>query len=204
MVRRRPAELKKTSKLWLFCEGKTEKRYFENLRVTEHLRLKIVPKEAGVSRADQILDKAVRFLNGEFKVNGDSFDRARDMVACVFDKDDNNTPEVFEAVRSRCGDVKIIYSNPSFEYWILCHEGYYNSPAYNQAQVYDLVKEKLDIDTKKETELYVKIKNNLETAKTNAKRIQKVHEDAGTELISRDSTPLSLTYRLIELIDEFR
>ncbi len=204
MVRKRPTTLKKTSKLWIFCEGKTEKRYFENLRVTEHLRLKIVPLEAGVSRADQILDKALKFYNREFKINTDSFDSDRDIVACVFDRDDNNTSEIFDTIRRTRGKIEIIYSNPCFEFWILCHDGIYNSPAYDQKQVYELVKEKLNIDTKKETELYVKTKDKIDDAKTNAKRIKKVHEDAGTELISRDSTPLSLAYQIIEIIDEFR
>ncbi|NQU78309.1 RloB domain-containing protein [Candidatus Woesearchaeota archaeon] len=204
MVRRRPTTLKKTSKLWISCEGKTEKRYFENLRVTEKLRLKIVPLEAGVTRADQILDKALRFQNGEFKINKDSFDSERDIIVCVFDRDDNNTADVFETIRSKMGEIKIIYSNPCFEFWILCHDGYYNSPAYDQRQVCDLVTEKLGLQTKTETELYEKTKEKIEDAKTHAKRIKKVHEDAGTELISRDSTPLSLAYEIIEIIDEFR
>ena len=204
MARKRIGTLKKTNKLWIFCEGKTEKDYFLNLRAIERVRLKIIPKEAGVSRADQILDKAIKFYDRKYMLNGDKFDQDRDMIACVFDKDNNNTPQVFETLRSKRGDIKLIYSNPSFEYWILCHQGYYNSLSYDQNQIYQLVTDRMGIDPKKEKELYEKTKENIKDAKTHAKRIQKVHEDNGIELISRDSTPLTLVYQLIELINNFK
>jgi len=86
----------------------------------------------------------------------------------------------------------------------LCHEGYYNSPAYNQNDVYRLVKEKLYIDTKKDKELYKKTKDNLPKAITNAKRISESHIRNGIELISIDSTPSTQVFQIIEIIDEFR
>ncbi|MBR9683671.1 RloB domain-containing protein [Candidatus Woesearchaeota archaeon] len=204
MARERPTRLKKTNKLWIFCEGKTEKNYFLNLRAIERVRLKIIPKEAGVSRADQILNKAIEFYNKKFQINGDWFDKDRDMIACVFDKDDNNTKEVFEIIRSKSRGIKLVYSNPSFEYWILCHNGYYNSASYDQDQVYQLVKSKMKLDTKKDKILYEKTKSEIDNAKKHAKRIQKVHEEKNIELISRDSTPLTLIYQIIEIINDFR
>ncbi|MCK4554977.1 MAG: RloB domain-containing protein [Candidatus Aenigmarchaeota archaeon] len=204
MVRRNSSRLKKTSKLWIFCEGKTERRYFENLRVIKRARIKIIPKEAGVTRADQILKKAIKFREGKFIMGDDRFDKKRDRIACVFDKDDNNTSCVFDEIRSIRGKIVLGYTNPAFEYWILCHHGFYDSNSYNQKEVYVLVKNKLGIDTKKEKELYDKTKDKIENAKNCAKRIRKIHERKGIELISRDSTPLSLIYVIIELIDQFK
>lgn len=204
MARRRRRNLKKTNKLWIFCEGKTEKLYFQNLSAIVRARIKIVPQEARVSRADQILEKAIKFRKGGFDINGDKFDAERDVIACVFDKDDNNTPAVFAKIRANSTGITIGYSNPCFEYWILCHHGYYPTPSYNQSQVYEKVKEKLGLDTKVETELYEKTKDKIDVAKTHSKRIQKKHEDDNVELISRDSTPLSLIYQIIEIVDEFR
>ena len=43
-----------------------------------------------------------------------------------------------------------------------------------------------------------------DNAKINAKRIQKKHEDEGIELISRESTPLTLVYQIIEQINNFK
>jgi hypothetical protein len=204
MARRTPSRLIDTSKLWIFCEGKTERLYFLNLRAIERVRVRLIPKEAGFTRADQILDKAINFCKGSFKIDGERFDNKRDVVACVFDKDDNNTSQVFDKIRARCGNILIGYSNPAFEYWILCHEGYYNSSSYTQKDVYNLVKTNLNIDTKKEKELYDKTKCQIENAKSHAKRIRKVHERNSIELISRDSTPLSLIYELIEIINKFK
>ena len=204
MVRRTPRKLKKTSKLWLFCEGKTEKLYFLNLRAIERVRLKIIPEEAGVSRADQILDKAINFSNGCFKINNEKYDKKRDIIACLFDRDDNNTVEVFDKIRSACGNIMLGYSNPSFEYWILCHQGFYNSTSYNQKDVYDLVKDRMNINTKKEKDLYEKTKGKIIDARINSIRIKKIHEKNNTELISRDSTPLTLVYEIIDVISKFK
>lgn len=200
MVRQIPARLKKTNTLWIFCEGHTEKRYFENLRVTERLRLKIKSKVSDTT-AKQIVDEASKFIKSK------DFDDKRDIIACFFDKDDKtqNSNEILsQAKRQASDEIMLAYSNPCFEYWILCHEGYYPSSSYNQDQVYNLVKTKLRLDTKKELELYIKTKDNLEKAKTNAKKIQKKHEDNNIELISRESTPLTLVYQLIEKIDNFK
>jgi len=205
MTRRIPSELKKTGKLWIFCEGSTEKRYFNDLRVIERVKIQIIPKVAGVSRADQILDKAKRFYKNEFMINEDRFDINRDRIACVFDKDDNNTKDIFDSIRKETiDDIILVYSNPSFEYWILCHAGYYNSSSLDQKDVYELVLKKMGFDPKKEHKLYDRTKNNINIAIKNAKDILKIHQKCRVELISRDSTPLTLVYLLIEIIDNYK
>ena len=200
MGRRTPIRLKKTNTLWIFCEGHTEKRYFENLRVTERLRLKIKSKVSDTT-AKQIVKEASKFIKSK------DFDNKRDMIACFFDKDNEtqNSNDVLAQAKSQAADKIILaYSNPCFEYWILCHDGYYSSTSYDQSQVCNLVERKFGFDPKKETELYKKIKDKINEAKTNAKQIQKVHEDNNIELISRESTPLSLVYKVLELIDNFK
>lgn len=200
MVRQIPSKLKKTSTLWIFCEGDTEKRYFQNLRITERLRLKIKPKVSDTT-AKQIVAEASKFMKSNY------FDDKRDIVACFFDKDNetqNSNDVLAQAKRQAADKIILAFSNPCFEYWILCHDGYYPSNSYNQSQVCNLVKTKFGFDPKKETALYEKTKESLSYAKTNAKRIQKKHEDNNIELISRDSTPLSLVYKILELIDNFK
>lgn len=188
MVRKTLRNLRKTNKLWVFCEGKTERLYFQRVNTVERARIKIVSKEAGISRADQILNQAKKFQNKEFKINGDSYDKDRDIIVCVFDRDDNYTSEVFEYVRSKSQGILLGDSNPCFEYWILCHDSYYPSTSYDQSQVCSLVQEKFGFDPKKESELYDKTKDKINIAKTNAKQIQKIHENNNIELISRKTT----------------
>ena len=183
----------------------TEKKYFNNLRVIERVRLKIITKEAGVTRADQILNKSIRFYNNEFLINEDIYDPKRDLIACVFDKDDNNTDTVFEKIRENDNDeIKIIYSNPSFEYWILCHKEFNKSSSLNQDKVYRLVKEKMGIDTKREDDLYSKTREGINYAIENAKEIKRIHENNNIELISRNSTPLTLVFLIIEIINKYK
>lgn len=81
MTRKPLQKLKKTNTLWIFCEGHTEKRYFENLKASKRVRLKIKPKVSGTT-AKQIVEEALRFMSFS------DFDDKRDLVACFFDKDD--------------------------------------------------------------------------------------------------------------------
>ena len=186
----------KTNTLWMFCEGHTEKRYFENLKVTERLRLKIRPRLSG-NTVKKIVEDALKFME-----TSNEFDDERDIVGCVFDRDKNSNEELYKA-KSQAGNIMLAYSNPAFEYWILCHHEYYESKC-GPKKVYKLVKKKMGFDPKKESELYVKIKDSLNKAKTNAKKIEKKHEDAGVKLISRESNPSTLVYQIIERIEDFK
>lgn len=205
MTRRVPRKLKRTGKFWIFCEGSTEKRYFNNLRITERVKIHLVPMEAGVTRADQILHKAMRFYGNNFTINGDSYDQKRDRIACVFDKDDNNTDDVFEWIRSTNIDTIILgYSNPSFEYWLLCHFGFFSSSSLDQNEVYRLVKEMMGVDPKKDHILYKRTMMKLDEAKKNSKKIKNIHEKNGIEILSRNSTPVTLVYFIIEIIKNYQ
>ncbi len=205
MTRRVPRKLKRTGKFWIFCEGSTEKRYFNNLRIIERVKIHLVPKEAGVSRADQILQKAMSFHENDFMIDGDTYDHKRDRIACVFDKDDNNTDDVFKWIRKTKIDSLILgYSNPSFEYWFLCHFGFYSSSSLDQKEVYRLVKEKMGLDPKKDHKLYERTKMNLDKAIKNSKKIKIIHEKNGIEILSRNSTPVTLVYYLIEIIKNYQ
>jgi hypothetical protein len=200
MVRNILRNKKTTSTLWIFCEGETEKRYFENLRVTERLRLKIKPKVSDTT-AVQIVNEALKFISTS------EFDKDRDMVACFFDKDNitqNSNDVLTLAKRKASNKIMLAYSNPSFEYWILCHDGFYPASTYDQNQVCQLVKTKLNLDTKFEKELYEKTKNKINTAKENAERIKQIHIKNKIELISRESTPLTLVSDVLKKIDEFK
>ena len=198
MVREIREILIKTSTLWMFCEGHTETRYFKDLKARERLRLDIRPRLAG-NTAKKIVEKAVEFME-----NSNEFDDERDIVACVFDRDKNTDEDLSWAKRETEDKNRVLaYSNPSFNYWILCHHEY-NESAFSPGKVRTRVKIEMGLETDKEWELYTKTKRNLDKAKTNAKKIQKKHEDAGVKLISRDSNPLTLVYLVLEKIDEFK
>ena len=136
--------------------------------------------------------------------NSNEFDDKRDSVACVFDRDKNRDEELSWAKKeAENKNIMLAYSNPSFEYWILGHHEY-NDSVFSPGKVDMRVKKEMGVDAKKQKELYVKTKHNLNKAKMNAKRIQKKHEADGVELISRESNPLTLVYQVLEKIDDFK
>ena len=194
---RRNKKQKPTNTLWIFCEGQTEQRYFNGLKCYERLRINIQPRLASNSSPDSIVNKARKFLKKSGK-----FEKG-DLICCLVDRN-SNSDEQIEKAKSLAGkEILLSYSNPSFEYWILSHHSYHPSN-YEQDEVYELVKEKLNIDTKKEKDLYGKTKENIEKATSNCKKIKANHEKRGTKLYSRDSNPLSLVFEIIEILDEFK
>ena len=63
----------KTNTLWIFCEGPTEKRYFQNLKAEERLRLEIRPRVSG-NTAKKIVDEALKIKSDP------EFDSGRDII----------------------------------------------------------------------------------------------------------------------------
>ena len=195
---RQPGE-KPTKALWIFCEGTTEKLYFDKYRFEERIgRLKIKSVKTGYTNANGIIQKAINFAK-----NNRNF-QTGDLIACVFDRD-ANTNNQLEKAKSLAENEGIFlsFSNPCFEYWILCHYGYFPS-VYEVNEVIDKIKGFSPDYKKNDPELYSKTCDKLTIAKNNAKRIQKTHEDKNTELISRESNPLSLVFHIIDKINEFK
>ena len=106
-----------TQTLWIFCEGeKTEKNYFRKLRIDKRvprLIIKIIsPKN---SDALEIIKYAFNYAKSKGFQKGDT-------LYCVFDRDDNSDKKLQQAEKfAKIHNIKIIFSNPCFEYWILSH-----------------------------------------------------------------------------------
>ena len=58
MVREIRERLIKTGTLWMFCEGRTETRYFKNLKAKEKPRLNIRPR-LSANTAKKIVEEAL-------------------------------------------------------------------------------------------------------------------------------------------------
>ncbi|MBU1145273.1 MAG: RloB family protein [Firmicutes bacterium] len=195
---RRPG-LRPTKKLWIICEGKTEKLYFDKLRIDKRIsRLEIKTIKSGHQNADGIIQDAIGFI-----ARGKDFQK-NDLVACVFDRD-ANTDLQFGRAKSLATKNKILisFSNPCFEYWILCHFGYFPS-SYEKDTLIKKIQDKFADYISCDPELYNKTKEKLNKAKIYAKMIKKKHVDDGKELIKRTANPLSLVFELVELIEKFK
>lgn len=189
-----------TKALWIFCEGeKTEKNYFSKLRAQERIRritIKVVNSDN--TDAKGVVEHAIAFMK-----KGRDFEES-DIVYCVFDRDRNTNVQLEQAKKlAKDNGIVIIFSNPCFEYWILCHLGYYPA-SYEPEEVVQKIKEKMQGYTKKDPAIYDKTKDNIQLASANAKRIKDECIRKGIELISRESNPLSLVFELIAKINEFK
>lgn len=188
---------KPTKTLWIFCEGKTEKLYFDKLKFEERIsRLKIKALESGHKNADGLVQEALDFMK-----KGDYIDD--DLVACLFDRDENSNVQLNKSKSLAGKNILVCYSNPCFEFWILCHHGYYPSSEERKSLVAKL-NDVMKGYEKNDSALYSKTKDRIKQAVANAERIKEKHLKNGVELISRESNPLTLVFEVVKLIDGFR
>jgi hypothetical protein len=186
-----------TKILWIFCEGETEKYYFQKLKAVERIG-RVNVKSTKKTGSKNIVKYATTFTkhNKDF-IKGDT-------VFCVFDRDKNTNKQLKEAKREaeRHG-IKIIFSNPSFEFWLLIHYQLHTTSCEND-DILTKLKKFIPDYHKADPELYLITRNNIETAKTNSQKIIEMYRDKNVELISRESNPVTLVNNLIEVLNNFR
>jgi hypothetical protein len=186
--------------LWIFCEGETEEIYFSKLRQDERVKMKIIVSPN--KDAPGILNHAIEYKKGNRK----DFEKD-DVIFCVFDRDRNNIDKhgknQIDSAKNLAdkNGIKIIFSNPSFEYWFLCHYELHLQPI-----------EKEDIERKLErhipgykkmdTMLYFKLKDSQERAKQNANKSITKHNKSS--IIHRECNPVTNVHELLQLLDRFK
>jgi len=167
-----------TRTVWIFCEGTTERLYFEKHRVAERLsRLRIEVQRSRRTDVEGIIHYAVNYR----KSNSRDFQKD-DLVFCVFDCD-QSTEEQLQRCEKLAKDNGIIpiYSNPSFEYWLLCHFGYHPD-YYSQTALMQKLREHLPGYEKVDPNTYDHIKERQHQAIANAEKY--CEHTAGQERIS--------------------
>jgi len=95
-----------------------------------------------------------------------------------------------------------IFSNPCFEYWVLCHYEQY----LNRCELEDIIrriKKHVPEYRKGMKSLYATTSCNKAKAISNAEKAVKLHTSK-PHMISRNSNPISLVYKVIRLIDNLR
>lgn len=187
------------STMWIFCEGeKTEIHYFKHLRSDLRIRkLQIKVNSSDNKNALGVVNYALNYLNRKRDY------LPGDIIACVFDRDQNSPEDIERAKKlaSKKG-IEIIFSNPCFEFWILSHFECYKRPLEK-----DMLKRKLISSlgqyNKNDPLLYEKTKERISDAIKFSKDIISMHDNNGVEIISRDSNPSTLVHQLIEQIYDF-
>ena len=117
-ISRRPRKnMKRKPIVYIVCEGEETKiKYFRRFRRRDSL-INIIPIASNYKAADRLVQKAISSIG-----SGDYDPRNGDVVWCVFDRDEN-TDEMLEKARKKAAEdnLKIAFSNPSFELWFLLH-----------------------------------------------------------------------------------
>ncbi|HLD15806.1 MAG TPA: RloB family protein [Candidatus Nanoarchaeia archaeon] len=190
---------KSTKNLWIFCEGRTEKNYFNKLKYIDRIR-RLVIKAIDVTHnsADGIVKEAINFKEKHNNFQED------DIIICVFDRDQNNREQLIKAKSlADQRDIKLVFSNPCFEYWILCHYGHFPNQQEKQ-EIERKILRYLGNYITNDPDLYIKTRGKIQEAVKNSKKMFNQHIRNRTQIISRESNPLTLMFELIDLINSFK
>lgn len=183
----------------IVCEGeKTERIYFKRYR-TRYSNLKIEIPNSRLTdpiNLTEFAKKQIKKYDLDLK-NGDA-------VWCVFDCDENTNEDISRAIKIAGDEIKLILSNPNFEFWFLLHF-IAHITRIDRSEVIVKLKEYIP-NYEKNNDFFDMLLDNRPQAIENAKKLNKMHINNRIELISVESNPSTQVYSVIEeiikIIDE--
>jgi hypothetical protein len=193
---------KSTRNMWIFCEGeKTERLYFEKLRINQRIpRLSI---KIYSSRSDKAVNRLLEYTIKFMEHHKRDF-RTDDLIFCIFDRDSNTNNDFQKAINTASKhNIGLIFSNPSFEYWILCHFGYFPN-RFEKETLLRKIENFISNYQKNDPTLYERTIPKIRRALINSKQIAEIHLDSDTELISTESNPCTTVFEIIDIIEDFK
>ena len=204
-LRRKLAKRAPYDVVLIVCEGlKTEPYYFSELR--KHLRLSnanivIADKKTGTDPLS-----VVNFAIEEYKKEKDlPYDR----VYCVFDKDKHTSyaaalDKISNTHLKRGAPIHAITSVPCFEIWLLLHYTYTTrsfsaaGDASNCELVVSEIKNYIPDYQKGSKDIFSTIADKMDTAITNAKKLDNFHKTSGTD------NPSTKVHELVEYLQDLK
>lgn len=153
----------------IFCEGETEMNYFKSLKRDVVPMIDInthkLDNSSLVSVAEEVISKIARF-----KSTWKTFDK----IFCVFDKNKLSYDDFCQGQKKlKQKNIELVYSNKSFEVWILMHYSRFNKSVQREEEYLSLIQEHLPGIIKPYDRLYEKTKSLLKTAIINSKTVNK-------------------------------
>lgn len=142
---RRKSTRELNKKVMIYCEGETEKQYFDMLSkkysktTVTSKRISVKTKVMGNKNPLNLVKEAIRTLEHDRRKNH------IDLAYVVFDNDDHSDGEISEAMQlAERNKLEVIYSNTAFDLWILLHF----EPVYRymtKQNIYDKLTEKFNV-----------------------------------------------------------
>ena len=192
------ARRKRRPIIYIICEGKeTETLYFKHFR-SRNCLVDIIPISSKHKAAEHLVKHAKSLIS-----QADYYPKDGDQLWCVFDCDDNKDLELRAATEyADKHGYQIAYSNPSFEYWYLIHFEKRNGYLKDCDAVINVLKSKGYLENyEKSVDVFDELLPNQAEAINRAKeRVEQLSADQ-TNVISRDSNPVTTVYELVEFMN---
>jgi hypothetical protein len=177
-------------RILIVCEGtKTEPNYFEGFRLTN---VQIVGTG---SNTHSVVKKALEEKR-RAKRNKERFDQ----IWCVFDRDSFPSQNFNNAIAiAKQNDIRVAYSNESFELWYLLHFHYYDS-AMTRQQYCDKLSQLLNINYQKNAKgIYDLLLQKQQDAIRNAKKLLSKYEILNPE----NNNPSTTVHLLVRELNKW-
>jgi len=180
------------------CEGKnkTEKIYFSNFTSREcNIRFSTGNSTDPVGMARDLInfmkEEDINVIYG-------------DKIYLILDTDVNqNKQEQINEAKRICegAGIIIITSTPTFEFWYILHFEYTTKVYQNSKEVKEHIKRKINDYTEKKN-VFPIIKDKLNNAISNSKKIEQYQLINRKELISEECNPYTRVYSIVEELIE--
>lgn len=203
--RRKTGIREEKKKIFIFTEGKnTEESYFKSFRLTNCL----VHITGDLGNTTSVVEEAER------RIKNSDYERSKDQLWCVFDKDSFTSEKFDNAINSaKSKGFKVAWSNQAFEYWLLPHfedhqgGGMHRSTYTNKINSY-IQEEKAKYDLRGNKTISTKFFGLLDEipagksesrVKTAIKRAKRIHNSRSNEAPSGCES-CTTVYELVEVI----
>ena len=187
-------------RIFVFCEGETEKTYFDSLRIKYRQEIILVVK-------DEKQNKLIEYVESWILTEKLDFEKdSNDCVWCVLDvekdKDYWNTKVIPKIQSFQDNKNKfIVFSNPCFELWLLLYFKY-TTKIYTPNELYDELTKILGGKYKKGESIkqYLHKLEDIQIAIDNSKKLIKEHKTQERDILDFNSNPVTTIHLLIESI----
>ena len=191
----------------IYCEGiNTEPEYFKAFPVTTETKVETI----GLGRScTALLEKVIQLATADgFLKDQKEYDPER-QIWCVFDKDtegvaDEDADFDNAIILAQQNDIKVAYSNDSFELWLVLHDRFLDS-ALHRTQFYEILTKQLNYNYEK----YGKSKENAKKLYAFFEKTQRQALSYAAKLHKKQShlkpsqqNPCTLVYELVNELNK--